>query len=92
MILSLMNDRLTCDGQVIIVQYRQEEMIMSQSPEHRKLERAVEDFILAADEMTLQRLQALTQIRCSQIGSTMFDKERQDTEDERLKAWKGRTW
>ena len=57
---------------------------MSQSPEHRKLERAVEDFILAADEMTLQRLQALIQIRCSQI--------RQDTEDERLKAWKGRTW
>ena len=84
MILSLLNDRLTCDGQVIIVQYRQEEMIMSQSPEHRKLERAVEDFILAADEATLQRLQALIQIRCSQI--------RQDTEDERLKAWKGRTW
>lgn len=84
MILSLMNDRLTCDGQVIIVQYRQEEMIMSQSPEHRKLERAVEDFILSADEETLQRLQALIQIRCSQI--------RQATEDERLKAWKGRTW
>lgn len=60
--------------------------------EQRKLERAVEDFILAADEMTLQRLQALIQIRCSQIGSPMFDRERQLIEDNKLQSWRGRTW
>lgn len=60
--------------------------------EHRKLERAVEDFILAADEMTLQRLQALIQIRCSQIGSPMFDRESQRVEGSKLQSWRGRTW
>lgn len=59
---------------------------------HRERERATEDFILMADEETLQRLQALIQIRCSQIGSPMFDKERQLIEDSRLQSWRGRTW
>lgn len=59
---------------------------------HRELERATEDFILAADEETLQRLQALIQIRCTQIGSPMFDRESQLIEDSRLQSWRGRTW
>ena len=56
------------------------------------MERAAEDFILAADEMTLQRLHALIQIRRSQIGSTMFDRESQLVEDSKLQSWRGRTW
>ena len=60
--------------------------------EYRTLERAAEDFILAADEMTLQRLHALIQIRRSQIGSTMFDRESQLVEDSKLQSWRGRTW
>ena len=59
---------------------------------YRKLERAAEDFILAADEMTLQRLHALIQIRRSQIGSTTFDRESQLVEDSKLQSWRGRTW
>ena len=58
----------------------------------REWECATEDFILAADEETLQRLQALIQIRCSQIGSPMFDKESQLIEDSKLQSWRGRTW
>jgi hypothetical protein len=60
--------------------------------EHRKLERAAEDFILQADEETLQRLQALIQIRRSQISSPMFDRESQQVEDSKLQSWRGRTW
>ena len=60
--------------------------------EYHKLERAAEDFILTADEMTLQRLHALIQIRRSQIGSTMFDRESQLVEDSKLQSWRGRTW
>lgn len=60
--------------------------------EQRKLERATEDFILAADEETLQRLQALIQIRRSQIGSPLFDRESQLIEDSKLQSWRGRTW
>lgn len=59
---------------------------------HREQERAAEDFILAADEETLQRLQALIQIRCTQIGSPMFDRESQLIEDSKLQSWRGRTW
>jgi len=59
---------------------------------HREWERATEDFILAADEETLQRLQALIQIRCTQIGSPMFDRESQLIEDSKLQSWRGRTW
>jgi hypothetical protein len=58
----------------------------------RKTERAAEDFILAADEETLERLQALIQIRASQIGSPLFDKARKSTEESQLNAWRGRTW
>jgi len=57
----------------------------------RKTERAAEDFILAADEETLARLQALIQIRASQIGSPLFDRETQKI-DSKLVAWRGRTW
>ena len=60
--------------------------------EYRKLERAAEDFILAADEMTLQRLHALIQIRRSQIDSALFDRESQLVEDSKLQSWRGRTW
>jgi hypothetical protein len=67
-------------------------MMMNPIPEHRKLERAAEDFILAADEMTLQRLHALIQIRRSQIGSPTFDRESQLVEDSKLQSWRGRTW
>jgi Mn-dependent DtxR family transcriptional regulator len=59
---------------------------------HRERERAAEDFILAADEETLQRLQALIQIRRSQIGSPIFDRESQLIEDSKLQSWRGRTW
>lgn len=60
----------------------------------RKTERAAEDFILAADEETLKRLQALIQIRASQIGSPMFDRgsQRLGSEESQLNAWRGRTW
>jgi hypothetical protein len=58
----------------------------------RKTERAAEDFILAADEETLGRLQALIQIRASQIGSPLFDWETQKINDSKLVAWRGRTW
>jgi len=60
----------------------------------RKTERAAEDFILAADEETLGRLQALIQIRASQIGSPLFDRgsQRLASEDSQLNAWRGRTW
>ena len=60
--------------------------------EQRKLERAAEDFILAADETTLQRLQALIQIRKGQISSFILDKESQQVEDSKLQSWRGRTW
>lgn len=59
---------------------------------HREQERAAEDFILAADEETLQRLQALIQIRQMQIGSPIFDRESQLIEDSKLQSWRGRTW
>jgi hypothetical protein len=60
----------------------------------RKTERAVEDFILAADEKTLERMQALIQIRASQIGSPTFDRDSQrlGSEESHLNAWRGRTW
>jgi len=60
----------------------------------RKTERAAEDFILAADEETLGRLQTLIQIRASQIGSPLFDRssQRLDSEESRLNTWQGRTW
>ena len=60
----------------------------------RKTERAVEDFILAADEETLGRLQALIQIRASQIGSSLFDRssQRLDSEESRLSTRQGHTW
>jgi hypothetical protein len=60
----------------------------------RETERAAEDFILAADEETLGRLQALIQIRASQIGSPLFDRgsQRLVTEESRLNTWRGRTW
>ena len=60
--------------------------------EHRKLERAAEDFILQADEMTLQRLEALIQIRKGQISSFMLDKESQQAEGSKLQSWQGRSW
>ena len=59
---------------------------------HRVLDRAAEDFILQADEETLQRLQALIQIRRSQISSPMFDRESQLIGDSKLQSWRGRTW
>ena len=60
----------------------------------RDAERAAEDFILAADEETLERLQALIQIRASQIGSPLFDRgsQRLGSEESRLNTWRGRTW
>jgi hypothetical protein len=60
----------------------------------RKTERAAEDFILAADEETLERLQALIQIRASQISSPIFDRgsQRLGPEESRLNTWRGRTW
>jgi hypothetical protein len=60
--------------------------------EHRKLERAAEDFILQADEMTLQRFEALIKIRKGQISSFMLDKESQQAEGSKLQSWQGRTW
>ena len=60
----------------------------------RKTERGAEDFILAADEETLKRLQALIQIRASQIGSPLFDSgsQRLGSKESQLNAWQGRTW
>lgn len=46
----------------------------------REAERAVEDFILAADEETLHRLHALILIRCGQIGSPIPGKASEDAE------------
>lgn len=57
---------------------------MIQSSGHREFERKVEDFILAAGEETLQRLQALIEIRSRQIGSPLFDRETQRMDDTTL--------